>query len=368
MHTVIIGGGIIGTALAAELGKRDMDVTLLERDELGGGTTAASAAVFTWQDAHPSRFVYGLKEHAWETYRPLVEDGTLSFERVGALSVAKTTEFADQLREAAETLRSYGLDATAINADVLAEYDIRPAAVQGGLYTPEEGYFDPEEIVAVFAERAEARGATIRTEALATDIRTCSDGTDDRVTGVETTDGTLPADAVINAAGPWAAAVNTMVGIDAPLRHTYGPILVLDASRAVELPFTLFESKQYLRPVGSTGAFAGRYETDYENGETFDLDDPPAVEAAFYEEIDDLLTSAVPPLADATVTDEWVGFRTVTPDGLPIVGETDVKGFFLACGMCGLGVTLAPVIADLLCERLVGNSPDTLDRLAPGRF
>jgi sarcosine oxidase subunit beta len=284
------------------------------------------------------------------------------------LSVAKTTEFADQLRETAETLQSYGLDATVIDADALAEYGIRPATVQGGLYTPEEGYFDPEEIVAAFAEHAKARGATIQTETMVTDIQSCWVGTDEHVTGVETTDGTLPADAVINAAGPWATTVNAMVGVDAPLRHTYGPILVLDTGRAVEFPFTLFESKQYLRPVGSTGAFAGRYETDYANGEIFDLDDPPAVEAEFYEEIDDLLTSSVPSLANATVTDEWVGFRTVTPDGLPIIGETDVEGFFLACGMCGLGVTLAPVVAELLCERLAENSPDALDYLAPGRF
>jgi sarcosine oxidase subunit beta len=48
MHVVVIGGGVIGTALAAELGNWDIDVTLLEQDELGSGTTAASAAVFTW--------------------------------------------------------------------------------------------------------------------------------------------------------------------------------------------------------------------------------------------------------------------------------------------------------------------------------
>lgn len=368
MHTVIIGGGVIGTALAAELGNRGMAVTLLEQDELGGGTTAASAAVFTWQDTHPSRFVYSLKEQAWETYGPLVEDGTLSFERVGALSVAKTAEFANYLREAAETLQSYGLDATAIDAGELNEYGIQSATFQGGLYTPKEGYFDPDEVVAVLAERAEMHGVTIQTDTMVTDVQTSLGGTDEHVTSVETTDGTLPADAVINAAGPWAAAVNAMVGVDVPLYHTYGPILVLDAGRGVELPFTLFESKQYLRPVGSTGVFAGRYETNYANGEIFDPDDLPVVEAAFREEIDDLLTRSVPSLADATVTDEWVGLRTVTPDGLPIIGETNVEGFFLACGMCGIGVTLAPVVADLLCEQLVGNSPDALDRLTPARF
>jgi sarcosine oxidase subunit beta len=285
-----------------------------------------------------------------------------------ALSVAKTTEFADHLREAAETLQSYGLDANTINAGELDEYGIQPATFQGGLYTPEEGYFDPDEAVAVFAERAEARGVTVRTDTMVTDVQTSLEGMGERVTSIETTNGTLPVDAVINATGPWASMVNTMVGVDVPLRHTYGPIFVLDAGRAVELPFTLFESKQYLRPVGSTGAFAGRYETDYANGGFFDPDDPPMVEAAFREEIDDLLAHAVPSLANATVTDEWVGLRTVTPDGLPIVGETNVEGFFLACGMCGLGVTLAPVIADLLCERLAGDSPDALNRLAPGRF
>jgi sarcosine oxidase subunit beta len=363
MHVVIIGGGIVGTALAAELGDRGMAVTLVERDELGGGTTAASAAVFTWQQTSPERDDHDLRERAWGTYQPLVEANEVSFEPVGMLSVAESVENAETLRGAVRPLREYGLDAEWIDTDGLREHGLDSSDVHGGLYTPEEGYFDPTELVQHFAARALESGVDIRTGTAVKDIEVQKGA----VAGIITETDRLGADAVINAAGPWASAVNDMAGISVPLLHTFGPILVVEGV-SHDLPFTLFESKRYLRPTGDRGAYVGKYLTDYADGETLDPDDPPAIDESFREEVTDLLATSVPALADGDVADEWVGLRTVTPDGRPIVGESPVEGYHLAVGMSGAGVTLAPAVADLLAASLAGDRQTALDRLAPNHF
>lgn len=364
MDAIIVGGGIVGTTLAAELAAAEVDVTLFEKGELGSGTTATSAAVFTWQDWTPSRYEYELKQRSWETYRPLVADGTLSYEAVGMLTVATSQSYAAKLKDAVSELHRLGMDAAWIDSSDLQAYGIDSDGYRGGLHTSNEGYFETTELVRHFATRAEAYGATIRTETAVIDIHV----TDREVRGVETDDGTYDADVVINAAGPWANELNAMVGVSAPLRHTVGPILVVEGATH-ELPFTLFESKYYLRPLGEHGAYVGRYLTEFDAGERIRPDNPPTIDDQFRTEVFDLLTGTVPALKDATVVGEWVGLRTITPDGRPLVGETDVEGFYLAVGMSGLGVTLAPAVAGLLTSSLTNEEPpDVIAPLAPDRF
>lgn len=364
MHVVIVGGGVVGTAAAATLAEdRETEVTLLERDDLGGGTTAASAAVFITQQTHPRTVDHRLRQRAWDTYEPAVDRGELSYERVGLLTVAESTGYAADCREAVDALREFGFDAEWVDTADFDRFDLAAGDAEGGLYTPEEGYFDPDELVGYFAERAREQGATVRSGEAVTGIRT-ADGV---VSAVETENGLLRADAVVNAAGPWASAVNDLVDVSAPLRHTVGPILVVEGDDH-DLPFTIFESKRYVRPVGDAGAYVGKYLTDYDDGEHLDPDDPREVGEAFHGDARSLFDESIPPLRDATVEDEWVGLRTVTPDGHPLVGETRVDGFYLAAGMSGLGVTLAPVVAELLDAALHDEVDPLLDTVDPDRF
>jgi sarcosine oxidase subunit beta len=365
MHVVIVGGGIVGTSLAARLASEDaVEVTLCERDTLGAGTTSASAAVFATQQSDPEAVDDALRQRSWATYGPLVEDGTLSFQQVGEVTVADTPSSATALRSAVEPLREFGHDAEWVDAGDFDQFDLSPADHEGALYTPATGYFHVDELVEHFAEVARERGAEIRDGDGVVDVRTDDQGA---VSAVETEAEVIPADAVVNAAGPWALGVNDFVGVDAPLRHTVGPILVLDGEDN-GLPFAVFESTHYVRPVGSDGAYIGKYRTEYADGEVLDPDAPTDVLDAFHEEARDFLAASVPALADAEVVDEWVGLRTVTPDGRPIVGESTVPGFYLAVGMSGLGVTLAPAVAAVLTAEIAGDGSALAEPLAPERF
>ncbi|MEM4779946.1 MAG: FAD-dependent oxidoreductase [Halalkalicoccus sp.] len=354
MHMAIVGGGVIGASLAAALAGR-ADVTLLERGVPGGGTTAASMAMVHRQQPVPREYDQRLRALARRKYEPHLD--TLVHTRVGSLSVAETEAFADRLREAAPALCEYGVETEYLGGEELSAFGIENCL--GGIYTPDERYFEPEELVEQFAARARERGANIETGVEVTGIDPGES------VAVETGEGTVTADAVVNAAGPWAPEIDRLVGLDYPLRHTRGPILSFSCPKRPE-PFALFERGLYCRSHAD-GLYVGRFATDFEAGERLDPDASLRVPESFREDVREF-AGTVPAIADREAIDEWVGVRTVTPDGRPLVGETDVEGYYLATGMSGLGVTLAPAVADLLADRLFGADPELLDPLAPARF
>jgi glycine/D-amino acid oxidase-like deaminating enzyme len=343
----IVGGGILGTALAARLGKSGFEVTLYERGALGEGATAASMAVFTWQSLHPTGLDYRLCRRSWAEYERLIEAGEIGFIPTGALDLSSTSQSRETVIEAAAELRKLGVDARALEPEEVERFGISPERVIGGLYTEREGYFDPAELVSAYADRAAEAGVEIETGTEVTGI-VVENGA---VSAIETTEGgTAETDVVVNAAGPWTPEINDLVDLSLPLRRTRGPILDVQA-RAPYLPFTLFECADgpahYLRPHES-GVYVGRCATGYEESETLDPDREYATGKAFESAVEERLETSVPELAGADLEEGWVGLRTVSPDGFPLVGEAGPAGFLVACGPSGLGVTRAPAIAELL--------------------
>ncbi|WP_331236214.1 NAD(P)/FAD-dependent oxidoreductase [Natronorarus salvus] len=356
---VVVGGGVVGLAVAGALSP-DRPVTVVERGELGEGTTALSMAVFHRQSPSPTAFDAGLSRTAWETYGPAVETGELSYERIGALHVAETGAFARRLADAAGTLSDLGIETEALDAASLDRFGIDGEHLEGGIYTPDEGYVEPGELIPWFADRCRERGGEILTDTEVVGIRV----EDRAVVGVETGRGSIDGAVVVNAAGPWADRIDAMVGLSLPLARTRGPILDLGVRNPPE-PFTLFERGSYLRSH-EEGVYVGRYATDFEGRETVDPDDPGSVSDPFRVGVDDL-ARFVPALDGAPVEDEWVGVRTVTPDGRPFVGEAGVAGYHVATGMSGLGVTLAPAVARLLARSIETDEP-VPEELSPSRI
>lgn len=361
---VVVGGGVIGTSVAYHLRAHDGSVTLLERNTLGSGTTATSMGRFNWDATDP--FSICLQREAWRTYEPLVEAKTVDFERCGYLRVAETTAELGELRESAAILDAYGLDFDVLTAEETAVHGLDPSAVAGGLYQEDSGYLNQQDVVEHFADEARGEGVTIETGVEVTGIRTQTNA----VTGVETTDGTFDADVVVNAAGPWAPELNDMVGVSLPLRHTTGPILVLDANEPLSLPFLKnVGGPYYFRPEGESKALAGRRWGRYSEAPSLDPDRAHAVGDEFRRDVAALTRSHVPGLADAEVINEWVGLRTVTPDFKPVVGPTHTGGFLVACGMSGAGVALAPVVGQAIADYVeTGTTTDRLRILSADRF
>ncbi|MDG5759438.1 FAD-dependent oxidoreductase [Natronococcus sp. A-GB1] len=362
MHTVIVGGGIVGTAIAARLGPTDREVTLLERAEIGEETTAASAGLLMRTVVDPDPFDLRIRERAHARYRELREDGDLETDRIGIVYVAETAAFADRLADSARALREAGIDASFLEPDELVGVGIEPDGLEGGLYTPEDRVCDPEAAATLFAERARSVGVDVRTGVSVTNVET----RDGAVTAIETGEGRLAADRVINTTGPWAPQLNETVGVELPLCHTRGPMLAVETGDTLEGPTAIFESKRYVRPT-ETGAWLGAYRTDYTEDQRYDLADR-SISASFRDSAREL-EAFVPGLEGATIVDDWVGYRTVTPDGRPLVGETEIDGYLVAVGLSGQGITLAPAVADVVHGHLEGDvDPEYRRRLSPTRF
>ncbi len=352
---VVIGGGVVGTAVAAKLAERDVPVRLYEKDALGAGTTAKSMAIFFWHQDDPNETEHRLREVAWQTYEPLIEDGTLEFTQVGTLETAPKLTDVPEVRSVWKGLTDLGVESDWLEPADLEANGLDPTAFEGALFVPADGFLDPAEIIQQFVARARAGPATIETGVAVTDIHT----EDGAVTAVKTGEGTEPVSAVVNAAGPWAPAINELAGVDQPLRQTRGPIVVLSREESFSLPFMILHDELYFREDGTNQAFGGRFDTAYETAGTFDPDANHTVDQSFYLDIAEEIEAAVPRLADVQIVNDWVGFRTITPDGRPFVGETDVGDFYTAVGMSGYGVTRAPAVGDLLAAQITGESVDT---------
>ncbi|MFC6734143.1 MULTISPECIES: FAD-binding oxidoreductase [unclassified Haladaptatus] len=351
---VIVGGGIVGASVAYHLRDAARPVVLFEQNSVGSGASGDSVAIFVWHQSEPDQSNHRLRELAWETYEPLVRDGTFSFEQIGTFDVAFTEETATALEAAATTLDSYGARAECIPPSSLADHGVEPTGITGALHTPDDGYMDPSEIIHYFLGEATAKNLTVETKTKVTDVRTSDRG----VEGVETASEFQPAAAVVNAAGPWAPTVNRMAEVSLPLRHNRGPIAVLQKDEQFSLPFVQFEDGLYLRGEGDRQAFAGRFGASYEAASELRPDEAHPIDHEFYLDIQTRIKESIPALADAQLVNEWVGIRTLTPDGVPLVGESSVPDFYVACGMNGLGVTLAPAVGEVLAAQLTDSSVD----------
>lgn len=251
-----------------------------------------------------------------------------SFEQTGTLHAARTDENVAAVRSLGSDLASLSVETEWLDPAALGRYDLAPDELGGGLFLPEDGVLDPTEILQHHGDTLADGGHVVQTATAVTDI-VVEDGV---VTGVETTAGYDTVNVVINAAGPWAPRLSDCTGVSLPIRHTEGPILVLQSETPVSLPLTFFEEGIYLRQEGAVRALAGRMDTDYEGATELDPDEARRPEEQFL--------------------NGWTGLRTVTPDGLPIVDETRVDGYVVACGMNGFGVTYAPAIGALVAELL----------------
>jgi sarcosine oxidase subunit beta len=362
---VIIGGGIVGLCVAYSLRDSDRPVVLFEKQTLGSETTGASIAQFIRYQDTPTQNEAKLRQQAWEWYDSRITEGVLSFEQCGTLQLAASQSKREQLDDLAASHADLGITTELLEAADLTRFGLASDSLKGGLFLPEDGFLDPTEIIQYCATHAREGGVMIETDITVTDVVTAGK----RVTAVETTAGTYPAGTVINAAGPWAPEINTMASVSAPIRHTTGPILVLQTEQNHHLPLTFFEDEIYLRGKGTEQLLAGKFATGYEGAKCVDLGSMTGPGESFYLRVGEVVDRFFATPGEFQITNEWQGIRSVTPDGRPIVDETNVANYYIAIGMSGHGVTLAPAIGEAMATMIESNTvPNPIAGLGIDRF
>lgn len=361
MTVVIIGGGIVGLSCAYYLATRGSDVTVLEKSSIGGGSTGRANGGIRTQFTSPVSVKLSKESLAvWETFE--AEFGVdIRHRRPGYLFLARTNETTEQFHENVEQQNELG-----VNSSFLSPTEAKKRCPKlnadnyvAATYNSSDGFADPHLAVQGFSTAATVAGAEIRTNVAVTDIL-IDDGC---VCGVETAEGTVEAECVVNAAGPWAARVGAMAGLDLPVAPKRRQLMVVNPDNAVPetAPMTVdMDGGAHFRPEREGKAVVGGY---------FDDADPDQNPDAYRKSYDfDWTLETLEQAAEmaeyfgpeSEVVQGWAGLYAVTPDHHPIIEETR-PGFVNAVGFSGHGFMQSPATGKVVSELVLDGEPKTVD-------
>jgi glycine cleavage system aminomethyltransferase T/glycine/D-amino acid oxidase-like deaminating enzyme len=365
-RVVIVGGGVGGTSIAyhlAALGERD--VVLVDRAELTSGSTFHSAGLVG--QLRGSVSLTRMMMDSVALYRRLGD--ACGWVECGGLRLACTPEREQELHRQVGWSRSFGLPLELLSASEAAKLFPLMATdgVRAASFLPTDGYLDPSQLTYALAEGARARGCRVFTHTRVTGI----DVEGGRVRGVQTEWGPIEAEVVVNAGGMFAAEIGRLAGVRVPVIPFAHEYLVTQPFRerdGTHLP-TLRDPDLlvYYREEGG-GLVMGGYErrsapwalrpdgldaiaTDF-NGILLEEDWDR------FEEIAINSRRRVPAMEDVAITRLINGPEGFTPDNEFLLGETDVRGFFVAAGFCAHGLAGAGGMGKAMAEWIAAGEPE----------
>ena len=367
-QAVIIGGGVGGTSIAYHLAERGWtDIVLVERADLTSGSTFHSAGLVG--QLRSSVTLTKMMMYGVELYRRLAaETGTdPSWHEVGSLRLASSAARFEELQRQAGWAKTFGLPLELISArEAQDRFPLMSTdGVLGAVFLPTDGWLDPSGLATALAAGARRRGASIRTRTRVVAITTDRG----RVTGVEVErDGersTITANIVVNAGGMFAPEIGRLAGVTIPIIPMAHQYLFTEAIAGVHAGLPQLRDPDNLvyfrEEVG--GLCMGGYER---NPAPWSLDGIPAdfngkllaPDLPRFEEIMAGAVRRVPSIADAGVSRVINGPEGFTPDNEFILGESEVRGFFVAAGFCAHGIAGAGGIGRQVASWIVDGQPE----------
>src|SRR3954452_11151359 len=343
-RAVVVGGGVLGCSCLYHLAKLGWtDSVLVEQFQLTHGSTWHSAGLVG--QLRSSISLTRMMQYSVGLYAELKEltGNDPGWHQLGGLRLASSEPRLEEIRRQAAWAKTFGLPMEIVSAEE-AQERFPPMSTDGVLaaaFIPGDGYLDPSQLTFSLADAARRLGAQIETRVRVTGITT----KDGRVTGIETDQGAIECEVVVNAAGMYAPQVARLAGVDLPIipyGHQY--LITEPLEPALEPLPTLRDPDNliYFRTeVG--GLVMGGYER---KPAPWALDGiPDDFEAKLLPEewprFEELMENAllrVPSLADMEVIRLINGPEAFTPDGEFIIGPSDVRGFWVAAGFCAHGL------------------------------
>ncbi|WP_408005339.1 NAD(P)/FAD-dependent oxidoreductase [Saccharothrix espanaensis] len=362
---VIIGGGVVGVSAAFHLAEAGVsDVVLLERAELGSGSTCKAAGGVRAQFSDEVNIRLGARSlDAFARFgtRPGQE---IDLHRVGYLFLLTDEDDAAAFERHVVLQNRLGVPSrmvdprTARRLSPLVEVDDVVAAA----FSPDDGHCTPESVVLGYAVAARRLGARLLTGTSVLGLRVVGD----EVRTVLTDRGPIRAGTVVCAAGAWSREIGAHAGVDLPVTPVRRQVLVTapipDLPGA--LPMTIdFGTSFYFHREGR-GLLLGMSDPTQEPG--FHLTYSPD----WLPRLTDAMARRAPRLLDAGVHRGWAGLYEVTPDHNALIGRADSPSNFLyATGFSGHGFLQAPAVGEVLRDLHLGRTPFVdVTPLSAGRF
>lgn len=347
---VIIGGGIIGVSIAYHLAQKGAkDVVLLERGMLGEGSTAKCVGGIRAQFSTEINIRFSLASFkTWEHFEELT-GCDLGFKRVGYLFLATAENEWAIFKGNADGQHQFGIPVELLSPQEI-KYRwpyLKVDDLRGGTFCSWEGYAGPYEALSGFAKGARQGGVKIYE---GTEVQgVVQDGR--KIVGVRTSKGDIAAPRVVNAAGPYAAEVGKMAGVDVPVKPYRRQIFFTAPFAHIPDPIPLvidFHRGWYFRREGQ-GLLLSGPKDDFPSF-NINVDYDAMVEVA------ENSIYRVPIMEKAEINRGWAGSYEISPDNHAILGEAPgVKGFFLANGFSGHGFQHSPAAGQILAELILGE-------------
>ena len=352
-EVVVIGGGVIGTSIAFHLAEAGVTgVVLLERDELGSGSTCKAAGGVRAQFSDRINIELGARSlEAFTRFgrRPGQE---IDLHQVGYLFLLSREKDVQSFERDVALQNELGVDSRMI--DVAEARRLSPLIDTDGLlaaaFSPDDGHCTPESVVLGYATAARRLGATLLTGVTVTGI----DVRGGEARTVHTDRGSITAGTVVCAAGAWSQELGEMVGTALPVTPVRRQIVFTEPMPELPpvVPFTIdFATSYYFHREGR-GLLLGMSDPDQEPG--FHL----SYSEQWLPRLGEAIEARTPALLDVGLGNGWAGLYEVTPDHNALIGRSSTTPNFLyATGFSGHGFLQAPAVGEVIRDLHLRRTP-----------
>ena len=363
---VIVGAGCIGASIAYHLAQHGVKALVLEREKIAGnGSTGHCAGGVRQQFTTPVNVA--LSKISIEAFARMNEE--LAYEGelywpVGYLFCVPDQARWTRFKANAAAQRALGVAVEELTPEEVARRWplLATGDLVGATFCATDGLADPHGVTAAYLAAAKRLGAAFEFETDVTGVRVA----EGRVQGVVTSRGDVQSPVVINAAGPYAAEVGRMAGVELPVAPLRRQIFTTQPADWVPANFPMVVD------VG-TGVYMHKESGGLLLG-LADLDEPPSfhthIDLDFRDRVFMLAFERLPKLEDAAYRAGWAGLYEDTPDHNAILGEAPtVRGFWLANGFSGHGFMHSPAVGMVIADLVTGRPPRAdVSALALDRF
>jgi len=355
---IIIGAGVMGASIAFHLAERNLKVAVLERKTIASGSTGHSSGLIRMHYDLAAEAELAFKSFQYFTNWHERVGGECGYIKTGFLQIAKR-EHEPQLRGNVAIQQKIGINTNIITADEVKKLapDFLTDQFDFAAYEPDSGHGDATLSTSSFLNAAKRNGTTVIQGCAVTAVQ-ASGG---RVTGVATTQGKFSAPIIVNAAGPWAAQVAHLFGIEIPIVTWTHEVAFLHRPLTLgPFPAVIDDTiGSYFRPEGETLILAAG-EEDSMRGDSPD-EESQTPTPSFLDKLIDNMCKRMPKIEESGLQSIHVGRDGITPDQRPIWGAAGPEGAYLACGLSGTGFKISPAAGACMAELILDGEPTTVD-------